>query len=218
MKRMIILAALLFCLSGCQTPATVLPSSHPVLTEPPSSQPVLTEPPSSQPVLTEQNESTTEPATEPAEQNPEAEAAKGMYLLVNDTRIAVGMNYAEVSAALGPQTGPDQALNACDGSCFGTIHYHPGMTVTETDSGVIRGIELSVQFGGETDAALLGQVGLGTTMEAVLAALGEPENAATAEDDRVLTYGEDGLEILICFFDPENPNAVSGISMTQPAE
>lgn len=236
MKRLILLILLLFLLSGCQAPAADLPRTEPppvvVMSSPegtaepgPAAEPVSdTEPPSPQPVPTPPVEETTVPAAQapepeaPKPEFPEPEAPEGLYLQVNGARLAPGMPYAAVQAALGPQTAPDQALTDCDGSFFGTVHFYPGMTVTENEMGLIRGIELSVQFEGASGAALLGRVGLGTTMEAAVAALGEPENAGTAEEDRVLTYGEDGWDLLICFFDPEDPKAVSGISMTLSAE
>ena len=224
MKRILILAAALLCLSACQAPASDAPPAE-------SASPVVV---MSSPEKTaergqaeEQTPSPTPPAsqaipTEPAsdttaatEQSSEAEAAEGMYLLVNGVRLAPGMPYAEVKAALGAQTAPDQALDACDGSSFGTIHFYPGMTVTENESGVIRGIECSVQFEGESDAALLGRVGLGATRAEVLAALGVPENAASADLDCVLSYRQEGLEISVCFFDADSPDTVSSISLTQ---
>lgn len=139
----------------------------------------------------------------------------GIYLLVNGVRLAPGMDYAERKAALGAPSAPDQALDACDGSSFGTIHFYPGMTVTENESGVIRGIECSVQFEGESDAALLGRVGLGATRPEVLAALGVPENAASADLDCVLSYRQEGLVVSVCFFDADSPDTVSSISLTQ---
>lgn len=224
MKRILILAAALLCLSACQAPASDAPPAE-------SASPVVV---MSSPEKTaergqpdEQTPSSTSPAsqaipTEPAsdttaatEQSSEAEAAEGMYLLVNGVRLAPGMPYAELKAALGAQTAPDQALDACDGSSFGTIHFYPGMTVTENESGVIRGIECSVQFEGESDAALLGRVGLGATRAEVLAALGVPENAASADLDCVLSYRQEGLEIPVCFFDADSPDTVSSISLTQ---
>ena len=223
MKRIVVILAVLLCLSGCQAPSFDAPpaeSAAPVVVmsspektaergqldeqapspTPPASQPDTTEPVSDAPA--------------PTEQNTEAKAAEGLYLLVNGARLAPGMNYADVKAALGAPIAPDQALDACDGSSFGTIHFYPGMTVTEGESGVIRGIECSVQFGGESDAALLGRVGLGATRAEVLAALGVPENAASVEVDCVLIYRQEGMDVSVCFFDADSPDTVSSIQMT----
>ncbi len=223
MKRILILAAALLCLSACQALSSEAPpaeSAAPVvvMSSPektaergqPDEQGSSPTSPASQAIPTEPASDT----TAPTEQSTEAEAAEGMYLLVNGVRLAPGMPYAEVKPALGAQTAPDQALDACDGSSFGTIHFYSGMTVTENESGVIRGIECSVQFEGESDTALLGRVGLGATRPEVLAALGVPENAASADLDCVLSYRQEGLEISVCFFDAENPDTVSSIQMT----
>ena len=224
MKRIVvILAAALLCLSACQAPASAAPpaeSAAPVvvMSSPektaergqPDEQGSSSTSPASQAIPTEPASDT----TAPTEQSTEAEAAEGMYLLVNGVRLAPGLPYAEVKAALGAQTAPDQALDACDGSSFGTIHFYPGMTVTENESGVIRGIECSVQFEGESDAALLGRVGLGATTAEVLAALGVPENAASADLDCVLSYRQEGLVVSVCFFDADSPDTVSSIQMT----
>lgn len=235
------LAAVPIFLVACQSPAADPPQTEPAppvlaMSSPEGTaertsgeaQPPVTAPPASQPDTTAPIEPATQPAEQttlpaertsaPAEQTVESEAPEGLYLLVNGVKLAPGMKYAEVKNRLGPETAPEQALGNCDGSSFGTMHSYPGMTVSVNEDGVLCGIEVSAYFAGKSEAALLGRVGLGATMEAAVAALGEPENAATAESDRVLTYRQDGWELLVCFFDPENPNAVSGISMTLSAE
>ena len=167
---------------------------------------------------TEPAENSTDPAdsSEPSESTQDPAAGDGMYLLVNGTRISLGTDFAGVGEAIGEKTAPDQELGGCDGSFFGTIHSYPGMTVTENADGVISGIELNSFFGDAGDAALLGRIGLGTTMDEAMAILGEPDNSATAEADGMLIYQTDGQEIYLYFFDADSKDTVSGISMTLP--
>ena len=150
----------------------------------------------------------------PVESTAAPDTTTGMYLLVNGARIAPGMRYADVREALGAQTAPDQELGSCDDPTFvRTVHFYPNLTVTENPDGVIWGIELSSMYAGTGDAALLGTVGLGATLDEALAALGAPENAGRAKEDRVLIYRQDGLEICV-FLDAESGETVSGVSMT----
>ena len=141
----------------------------------------------------------------------------GFSVLVNVTRIALGMRFSDVIEGLGGQTAPDQELGSCDGDpdSVRTTHFYPGLTVTENKEGVICGIEVSSVFGGENDAVLKGKVRLGTTLEETLAALGEPENKSSAEDDCVLIYRQDGQEIYV-FLTSNGKQTVSGISLTLP--
>ncbi len=141
----------------------------------------------------------------------------GIYLLVNGAKLVLGMQYDDVRDALGPQTAPDETLGGCDGSFFGTIHHYPDLNLTENEDGMIRGLEVYGFFEGEGDAALLGKVRLGTPPEEALAALGRPENDGTFAEDRVLNYRREG-QYLFVFLDPENGNAVSGISMALSEE
>ena len=162
-------------------------------------------------------ESTTVPVDttpDPVESTSEPVAADGMYMLVNGTRIELGMKYADVKEGLGAQTAPDQELGSCDDPTFVRIvHFYPSMTVTENPDGTIWGIELSSIYAGEGDAALKGKVKLGTTLDEALAALGEPDNSASIKDDCMLNYQQDG-QIIYIFLDAGNNNTVSGISMT----
>lgn len=161
-------------------------------------------------------ESTTTPienTTTPSENTSDPADTDGMYMLVNGTRVELGMKYADVKEGLGAQTAPDQELGSCDDPDFVRIvHFYPGMTVTENPDGTIWGMELSRMYAGEGDAALKGIVKLGTTLDAALAALGQPENALSAKDDCMLIYQQDG-QIVYIFLDTDN-NAVSSISMT----
>lgn len=163
-------------------------------------------------------ESTTVPVDttpDPVESTSELVDAGGMYMLVNGTRIELGMKYADVKGGLGAQTAPDQELGSCDDPTFVRIvHFYPGMTVTENPDGTIWGMELSRMYAGEGDAALKGIVKLGTTLDAALAALGQPENAASIKEDCMLNYRQDGQDIYV-FLDADT---VSGISMTLTGE
>ena len=163
-------------------------------------------------------ESTTVPVDttpDPVESTSEPVDAGGMYMLVNGTRIELGMKYADVKGGLGAQTAPDQELGSCDDPTFVRIvHFYPGMTVTENPDGTIWGMELSRMYAGEGDAALKGIVKLGTTLDAALAALGQPENAASIKEDCMLNYRQDGQDIYV-FLDADT---VSGISMTLTGE
>ena len=155
-----------------------------------------------------------DPAPASIENPPAPDEADGMYLLVNGTRLELGMPYADVKDGLGTQTAPDQELSSCDDPSYVRIvHFYPGLTVTEAPDGVICGMELSSLFDGETDAALNGAVSLGTTLDAALAALGEPENVSSIKDDCMLIYRSDGLDVWI-FLDADGNHTVSGISMT----
>ena len=166
-------------------------------------------------------ESTTVPVDttpDPVESTSEPVAADGMYMLVNGTRIELGMKYADVREGLGAQTAPDQELGSCDDPDFVRIvHFYPGMTVTENPDGTIWGIELSSIYAGEGDAALKGKVKLGTTLDEALAALGEPDNSASIKDDCMLNYQQDG-QVIYIFLDADSNNTVSGISMMISAE
>lgn len=134
-----------------------------------------------------------------------------MYMLVNGTRVELGMKYADVKEGLGAQTAPDQELGSCDDPSFvRMVHFYPGMTKTENPDGTIWGMELSSVYAGEGDAALKGSVKLGTTLDAALAALGQPENASSVNDDCMLIYRQDGQDIYV-FLDTKT---VNGISMT----
>ena len=159
-------------------------------------------------------ESTTTPienTTTPSENTFDPADTDGMYMLLNGTRVELGMKYADVKEGLGAQTAPDQEIGSCDNPDFVRIvHFYPGMTVTENPDGTIWGMELSSMYAGEGDAALKGIVKLGTTLDAALAALGQPENAASIKEDCVLNYRQDGQAIYV-FLDADT---VSGISMT----
>ena len=161
-------------------------------------------------------ESTTTPienTTTPSENTSDPADTDGMYMLVNGTRVELGMKYADVKEGLGAQTAPDQELGSCDDPDFVRIvHFYPSMTVTENPDGAIWGMELSSMYAGEGDATLKGTVRLGTTLDVALAALGQPENASSAKDDCMLIYQQDG-QIVYIFLDADN-NAVSSISMT----
>ena len=163
-------------------------------------------------------ESTTTPienTTTPSENTSDPADTDGMYMLVNGTRVELGMKYADVKEGLGAQTAPDQELGSCDDPDFVRIvHFYPGMTVTENPDGTIWGMELSRMYAGEGDAALKGIVKLGTTLDAALAALGQPENAASIKEDCMLNYRQDGQDIYV-FLDADT---VSGISMTLAGE
>lgn len=140
--------------------------------------------------------------------------ADGMYMLVNGIKVELGMKYIDVKEGLGAQTAPDQELGSCDNPSFVRIvHSYPSLTVTENPDGAIWGIELSSVFAGVGDAALKGKVRLGSSLEEALAALGEPENASSIQDDCMLIYRQDGQDIYI-FLDPDDHDAVRGISMT----
>lgn len=160
-------------------------------------------------------ESTTTPIESiatPDENTPDPADTDGMYLLVNGTRVELGMKYAEVKEGLGAQTAPDQELGSCDDPTFvRMVHFYPGMTVTEDPDGTIRGMELSSMYAGEGDAALKGTVKLGTTLNEALATLGTPDNASSVKDDCMLIYRQAGQEIYI-FLDSDT---VTGVSMTR---
>ena len=134
-----------------------------------------------------------------------------MYMLVNGTKVELGMKYADVKEGLGAQTAPDKELGSCDDPSFvRMVHFYPGMTITENPDGTIWGMELSSVYAGEGDAALKRSVKLGTTLDAALAALGQPENASSVNDDCMLIYRQDGQDIYV-FLDTKT---VNGISMT----
>ena len=137
----------------------------------------------------------------------------GMYLLVNGTRITLGMKFADVREALGAQTAPDEELRNCDGSFFGTFHFYPDLTVGENPDGLIYGIEVNSLFEGEGDAALMGKVRIGTTLEEALAVLGKPDNETTVASDCMLIYQTYDQYICV-FLDADGMDAVSGISMS----
>ncbi len=166
-------------------------------------------------------ESTTTPiesTATPSENTPDLTETDGMYILVNGTRVELGMKYADVKEGLGAQTAPDQELGSCDDPSFvRMVHFYPGMTITENPDGTIWGMELSSMYTGEGDAALKGTVNLGTTLDTALAALGEPENASSVKDDCTLIYRQNGQDIYV-FLDAGNNYTVIGISMTISAE
>ena len=159
-------------------------------------------------------ESTTTPiesTSTPSENTPDPTGTDGMYMLVNGTRVELGMKYADVKEGLGAQTAPDQELGSCDDPSFvRMVHFYPGMTITENPDGTIWGMELSSVYAGEGDATLKGSVKLGTTLDAALAVLGQPENASSVNDDCMLIYRQDGQDIYV-FLDTKT---VNGISMT----
>lgn len=155
-----------------------------------------------------------DPTSDPVESTSEPIDTDGMYMLVNGTRIELGMKFADVKEGLGAQTAPDQELGSCDNPTFvRVVHFYPSMTVTENPDGTIHGMELSSMYMGEGNAALKGKVRLGTTLAEALAALGEPENVSSIKDDCVLIYRQEGQDIYV-FLDADNPDTVSGISMT----
>ena len=170
--------------------------------------------------------SATERKPNPAEHTPartesssSIAAAEGMYMLVNGTEIALGMNYADVREGLGAETAPEQEFGSCDEdpSALKTVHFYPDLTVTEDSNGVICGIELNSLFEGEGDSALIGKVTLGTTLDEAVAVLGEPENYPLAEDDYALIYREDG-QVIYVFLDVDGKQIVSDISIAQPGD
>ncbi len=166
-------------------------------------------------------ESTTVPGDttpDPAEDMPDP-VTVGIYMLVNGTKIELGMSYADVKEALGAQTAPDQELGSCDNPTFVRIvHYYPGLTITENPDGTIWAIELSSMYAGESDAALMENIKIGTSMDEVISVLGEPENLKSAEYDCMLIYRQEDQYVCIYFFNTDNKDTVSGISMTRPME
>ena len=162
-------------------------------------------------------ESSSAPAeheTAPVQTAPPPDGAEGLYLLAGGARIRPGQRYADVQSSLGEKTGPDQELGSCDDPSYvRKVHFYPGLSVTENPDGVIWGMELSPLYAGEGDAALLGAVRVGTTLDEALAALGRPENAASAKDDCMLLYRRDGVECCV-FLDPDGGQTVSGVSLT----
>ncbi len=199
------------------SPADSKPGPHETPAPPAQSTPAQPEStPSSMDSTLMPDESATAPsesASDPNGSAPDPAAEEAMYLLVNGTRLALGMQYADVMEAIGERTAPDDALGAGDGAGFGTIHVYPDLTVTENGDGVVFGLERKSVFAGEGDAALLGKIRLGTPLDEALAVLGSPDNEASVENDGMLIYERDGQYICV-FLDMESKSTVSGVSMT----
>lgn len=152
-------------------------------------------------------------ANTPGENTPAA--SDGMYVLFRNTKVSLGMNYADVKEGLGEESGPAQDVLPCDGNEDGKtiLHFYPGFAVTENVDGVIVELEISELYEGEGDAALMGKVKIGATQEEAIAALGEPNNYPLPEDDYGLMYGQ-GNQYIGVFLDPDsNKEIVSSISM-----
>ncbi len=144
-----------------------------------------------------------------------SEGPKGMYLQYNDAKIAIGMKFEDVKDGLGTETRTPEVILPCDGgdAYKDTLHFYPGMAVTENIDGVISQIEVSDLYEGEANATVSGKVKVGDTVETAVGALGEPVNYPIPDDEYSMTYNEGDANILL-FLDPDNKDVISGIWMT----
>ena len=149
-------------------------------------------------------EPTPEPAPEPA----------GMYILCSGTKLAVGMQFADVKDGLGAETRPADVILPCDGgdAYKDTIHYFGTLAVTEDKDGVIAQLEISDLYETEGDAALMGKIKIGSTQAEAIAALGEP-STPMADDDYALTYDLENGVVLVFLSPDDNKETVSGINI-----
>ena len=155
---------------------------------------------------------TQQPAAEPTP-GPAAEPA-GMYILCRGTKLAVGMQFADVKDGLGAETRPADVILPCDGgdAYKDTIHYFGTLAVTEDKDGVIAQLEISDLYETEGDAALMGKIKIGSTQADAIAALGEP-STPLADDDYALTYDLANGVVLVFLSPDDNKETVSGINI-----
>ncbi len=137
-----------------------------------------------------------------------------MYILCSGTKLAVGMQFADVKDGLGAETRPADVILPCDGSDAykDTIHYYGTLAVTEDINGVIAQLEISDLYGDEGDAALMGKIKIGNTQAEAIAALGEPTRPM-ADDDYALTYDLENGVVLVFLSPDDNKETVSGINI-----
>ncbi len=140
---------------------------------------------------------------------------KGMYLQYNDAKISIGMKFEDIKEGLGTETRTPEVILPCDGgdAYKDTLHFYPGMAVTENIDGVISQIEVSDIYEGEANATVNGKVKVGDTVETAVGALGEPVTYPIPDDEYAMTYNEGDANILL-FLDPDNKDVISGIWMT----
>lgn len=163
--------------------------------------------PKAEPTPAPTQQPTAAPTSEPAE-------TEGMYILCSGTKLAVGMQFADVKDGLGAETRPADVILPCDGSDAykDTIHYFGTLAVTEDINGVIAQLEISDLYGTEGDAALMGKIKIGNTQAEAIAALGEPTRPM-ADDDYALTYDLENGVVLVFLSPDDNKETVSGINI-----
>ena len=92
------------------------------------------------------------------------------------------------------------------------MHHYEGATITENRDGKVCEIEVSNMHGNTDNVTLMGKVKVGDKTEDAVAALGEPDNWPTPEDDYSLVYKYDNCFVYV-FLDPDtNKATVSEIS------
>ena len=188
MKKTLVVMCIVLLLAALAAGCATAPKTEP--TAAPTQQPTA--------------EPTPEPAPEPA----------GMYILCSGTKLAVGMQFADVKDGLGAETRPADVILPCDGgdAYKDTIHYFGTLAVTEDKDGVIAQLEISDLYETEGDAALMGKIKIGNTQAEAIAALGEP-STPLADDDYALTYDLENGVVLVFLSPDDNKETVSGINI-----
>ena len=166
---LVLLAALA---AGCANQPQPTGTQSPVNTQAPA--PDTKEAPA--PITTEAPSPITTEAPAPETTKAPAEAPEGIYIDMNGVQIVVGVPFADLEEALGPQTAPAETIYACDpdSDWQQTMHYYEGVIVCEDKDGVINNVQVS-----EGDAALMGKLRIGATPEEVKAVFGTPETEET---------------------------------------
>ena len=152
-------------------------------------------PAESQTPATAQPPATTEaPSTEP----------EGIFITVNGVNVTVGIPFASLEEALGPQTAPSETIDSCDlnSDWKQTMHYYDGAIVTEDKDGNIDGVQIS---GG--DSALMGKIRVGATKDDVIAVLGTPDT-----DESWGIYYENTKPMVNCYLD-ESTGLIDGFAL-----
>lgn len=113
----------------------------------------------------------------PAATQEAASAEQEVFVVYRDTKVAMGMKYADVQAALGEESKPADVITPCDGSTDirDTMHFYGKLAVTEDRDGVIKGLDMNSFYEGESEATFMGKVALGDKEDVVKAALGESQ-------------------------------------------
>ena len=154
------------------------------------------------------------PADKPEEKTDTDVTTEGMYIVLNGTKVGIGMTYADIKDGIGAETQPEDVILPCDeGDSFRNVmHHYEGATITENRDGKVCEIEVSDLHGNTDNVTLMGKVKVGDKTEDAVAALGEPDNWPTPEDDYSLVYKYDNCFVYV-FLDPDtNKATVSEIS------
>ena len=135
-----------------------------------------------------------EETTAPAE-----EVVEGVYVTINGQNVQLGMAYADVADKLGEETQPAEVIDSCDpeSDWKQTMHYYPGVTITEDKDGNLDSFSLGEPVNG-SEVLFMGKIKVGATADDVVAVMGEADQADeyslfyTSQGPWIGVYLEDG--------------------------